>query len=142
MKNLDASLGNKIFLDESISNADGLELDTPLQAPNSSGNVVTSKSLLAKHMATPRSSVVIAPKSTAVLSEAAKNVIDAPKTEQSKDSQIPTTIYGGGGGYSAEEETKREGESEKMLFGFKAKYVYLAAALAGATFIYLKFIKK
>lgn len=147
MGNLDQSINNQSILDESFSSMDAFD-NTTMNAPDSTGNTVSKPRIPVKYSSLPRASVAIAPKAIAVVSEAAKNPIEAPLNTQgnsvAQNTQYATPYFGGGsgGGFSDTEDSKRESESEKMIFGVKAKYVYVSALLLASAFIYLKFIKK
>lgn len=154
MKNLDTSIANQGILDESFSNVFGIQTHFPssdtihsspslIKTENPTSIISGAKDFfkgLAVTEPTSNSRVITKPTLTTISAVNKPN----PTTESLPTEQF-TPTYGGGGGGSGldgEDSVQKESNNEKMLFGFKAKYVYGAAALGLATFVYFKFIKK
>jgi hypothetical protein len=148
MKNLDNSLLCSANLDESISNADGfgvgLSLDSNSPAPIRLKNIALPNAIAPKQAIIPqlKSNVELPPAPAPTVSDSENSYQIKP----SKESIYPTPYFGGGGGGSSEpvnESYSREDvSSDKKIFGFNEKYVYLSVFLVASAFVYLKFIKK
>lgn len=144
MKNLDVSIGNQGILDESFSNALGSLLGNDFSQPRVIVKPTTVTKISSNPIPEDSRKVFVKPTTITRLNEPSGSVSTIPESQIPDSTNYP--VFSGGGasdtGTSSEDTDKKEGDTEKMLFGFKAKYVYGIGILGAAAFVYFKFIKK